>query len=272
MGQYVPFLGQMARDIASNLRRISALAFFDYQLEAKGYFLGAAWKLLSPFIQLGVYWLVFGIGLRSGAPMDGIPYLVWLTCGLTPWLWMSQSIVRGAGSIYSKAAVLTRSNIPTCLIPVSSVLSCGMENLWTAAMMLVIYLANGCVPTWAALGLFYYIFCGQVFLSIFSLITSALVMLARDFNKLIQAVMRLMFFVTPVFWQPGDSAPLAMRLFNLCNPFGYIVRGFRNTLLYHTLFAAGGMEHAVFWCLMALLYLIAGSFQRKMQRNLLDYL
>lgn len=207
MRQYFQSLVQMTRDIVTNLSRIFALAFFDYQLEAKDYFLGTAWKLISPFIQIGTYWLVFGIGLRSGAPIDGIPYVVWLTCGLTPWLWMNVSVSRGATSIYTKATMLTRSNIPTCLIPLGSVWSCSMENLWNVALMLIIYLANGCVPTWTALSIFYYIFCGLVFLSICSLITSALVMVARDFNKIIQAVMRLMFFITPVFWRPGNSIP-----------------------------------------------------------------
>ena len=272
MRRYFQSLGQMTRDIATNLSRIFALAFFDYQLGSKDYFLGSAWKLLSPFIQIGAYWLVFGIGLRSGAPIDGIPYVVWLTCGLTPWLWMNVSVVRGANSIYSKATMLTRANIPTCLIPLGSVWSCSMENLWNVALMVIIYLANGCVPTWTALGVFYYIFCGMVFLSVCSLITSALVMVARDFNKLIQAVMRLMFFITPVFWRPGDSIPLALKIFNLCNPFAYIVRGFRNTLLYNTPFTAAGTENAIFWCLMVLLYLIAASFQSKMRKNLLDYL
>lgn len=272
MKEYIQSLFQMTKEIICNLKRISALSYFQYTVETKDFFLGAFWRFFTPFIQIGVYWLVFGIGLRSGSPIDGIPYVVWLTCGLTPWLWLNVSVSRGAVSIYSKATMLTRSNIPTCLIPISSVMSCSIENMWTVALMLIVYIANGCTPTWTAFGIIYYIFCGLIFLSICSLISSALVMVARDFNKLIQAVMRLMFFLTPVFWRPGNSIPHILKIFNLCNPFAYIVRGFRNALLYNIPFTATGMENAIFWCLMVLLYLLAASFQSKMRKNLLDYL
>lgn len=272
MRQYVRSLGQMTRDIATNLRRIAALARFEYIIGTKGFFLGSIWKLLSPLIQIGAYWLVFGIGLRSGRPVDGIPFVVWLTCGVTPWMWLNGNINRAASSIYTKAAMLTRSNIPTCLIPLSVVLAHTMDNGWNVLLLLIIYFANGCVPTAAALGLLYYVLCGLMFLSVCSLVTSALVMLARDFQKLLQAVMRLMFFLTPVFWQPGDSLPYFFQVFVFCNPFGYIVRGFRSCLLYDSVLPSDGMQTAVFWGIVVLLYLIGSSFQGKVRKNLLDYL
>lgn len=272
MREYIRSLWQMTRDIACNLRRIAALAYFQYMVGTKDLFLGGIWKLLSPLIQIGVYWLVFGIGLRSGSPVDRIPYVVWLTCGLTPWLMMNQGVNRGAGSIYGKAAMLTRSNIPTCLIPLSNVAAVFLDSCWTILILLFIYFGNGCRPTWAALWLVYYLVCAVVFVSVLSLITSVLVMLARDFQNLIQAILRLLFFLCPVFWQPGDNAPLLLKIFDYCNPFGYVIRGFRNSLLYHTSILSNGGETAVFWCIVLALYLLGSSFQSKMRKNLLDYL
>ena len=272
MRQYFQSLRQMTRDIACNLRRIAALAYFEYMVGTKDLFLGWVWKMLTPCIQIGAYWLVFGIGLRSGKPIDGIPYVVWLTCGVTPWYWMNGCVIKAASSIHGKAAMLTRSNIPTCLIPLSSVLSSTMDNGWNFLLMLIIYFANGCVPTVSALGLIYYIFCGLMFLSVFSLITSALVMLARDFQRLIQALMRLIFFLSPIFWKPGQTLPEAFQVFDICNPFGYVIRGFRNCMVYNASILSNGRETVIFWCIVLALYLIGSSFQSKMRKNLLDYL
>lgn len=272
MKAYFLSLFQMTRDILVNWKRIVALSIFQYKLNTKGMFLGGLWKLLSPFIQIGAYWLVFGIGLRSGRPVDGIPYLVWITCSITPWLWLNGGVNRAASSIYSKASMLTRSNIPTCLIPLSYVLANTFDNLWTVALMVVIYLANGCVPTLAAFGLIYYIICGLAFLSTLSLVTSTLVMLARDFQKVIQAVMRMMFFLTPIFWSPSDNMPLIYKVFDFCNPFAYIIRGFRNCLLYNIPIWDSWRQGVVFWVVVAILYLIGSAFQSKMRKNLLDYL
>lgn len=41
--------------------------------------------VLNPLSQIGVYWLVFGLGIRGGAPVHGVPYFVWLVCGLVTW-------------------------------------------------------------------------------------------------------------------------------------------------------------------------------------------
>lgn len=272
MREYIRSLWQMTRDIGCNLKRIWALAYFQYMVCTKDLFLGGIWRLLSPLIQIGVYWLVFGIGLRSGSPVDGIPYVVWLTCGLTPWLIMNQGVNRGAGSIYGKASMLTRSNIPTCLIPLSNVVSVFMENCWTILILLLVYFGNGCRPTWTALWLIYYMVCALIFVSALSLITSVLVMLARDFQNLIQAILRLLFFLSPIFWQPGDSAPALLKIFNFCNPFGYVIQGFRKSLLYNTTILSCVGETAVFWCIVLILYLLGGGLQDKMRKNLLDYL
>lgn len=272
MKNYLLSLKQMTKDIFGNLRRIAALAYFEYKLGTKDMFLGGLWKILSPFIQIGAYWFVFGIGLRNGAPIDGIPYVVWLTCGVTAWYWLNSCINPAASSIYGKASLLTRSNIPTCLIPLSTVLANTYDSLWTMALMFVIYLANGCVPTLVAFGLIYYIICGLAFMSTLSLITSAMVMLARDFQKVIQAVMRLLFFLSPVFWRASSNMPLVYQLFDFCNPFSYVIRGFRDSLLYNASILESWRQGVAFWVIVAIMYLVGSAFQSKMRKNLLDYL
>ena len=256
MKNYFRFLCQMTKDIFRNFNRIFALAVFEYKLTTKQMVLGQLWKLLNPLIQTGVYWLVFGIGIRSGNPIDGVPYVVWLTCGLTPWLIMSHSITASANSIYSKASMLTRANIPTCLVPLSTVVAFMLDSGWSVAILVVVFLGNGCVPTWNALGLIYFFLCILIFSSVCSLITSVLVMLARDFNQLIQAVMRMIYFLSPIFWKPGHTLPEAFLLFDRCNPFGYVIRGFRNSLLFNIPFWQDLQGMMIFWTIVLVMYLL----------------
>lgn len=272
MYEYLCFLIQMTRDIILNARRIFSLATFEYKLGTKGMALGQLWKLINPIIQIGIYWLVFGIGLRSGNPIDGIPYVVWLTCGLTPWLICSRGVTVTANAIYSKATMLTRANIPTCLIPISSALSILMDSGWNVAILVVIYLGNGCIPTWTAFGLVYYLICMLFFIVALSLVTSVLVMVARDFAQLIQAVMRMIYFLSPIFWKPGQGLPAAFFLFDRWNPFAYLIRGFRNSLLFNIPFWEDMYALLDFWCIVLVLYLLGAAFQSRMRKNLLDFL
>lgn len=272
MYDYLCFLVQMTKDIFSNGHRVLSLAKFDYRLGTKGLFLGQLWKLLNPIIQIGAYWFVFGVGIRNGRPIDNFPYVVWLTCGLTPWIIMNQGIGDGALSIYSKASALTRANIPTCLIPVSSSWTVLMDNVWTILIMIVIFLGNGCKLSIYAFGLIYYSLCMLVFLATLNLVTSVLVMLARDFLNLIRAVLRILFFLSPIFWNPGHGLPAVYHVFELCNPFAYIITGFRDSLLYQIPFWEKTREMMIFWVLTLGFYLFGALCQSKLRKNLLDFL
>ena len=272
MEAYFRYLRQITGGILKNTRRIASLAVFQYKLSNKEMFLGRLWKLITPFIQIGVYWLVFGVGLRNGRPVDGVPFVVWLVCGITPWFIINSSITKGANAIYSKAAVLSRSNIASYLLPISAVWAEFLNYSWTILLMLVICFANGCYPTITFLGLFYYLFCTVALLSAVGLITSVLVMLARDFQMVIQMTMRLLFYVCPIFWQGGAAMPGAFQVFDRLNLIAYIIRGFRGSILYDTWFFQDIPMMAVFWGTVLLLYLIGSGLQMKLGRNILDYL
>lgn len=235
-------------------------------------FLGNVWKFLSPCIQIGAYWLVFGIGLRQGRDIGDTPYVVWLTCGLTPWFIMNQGINTGASSVYRKATLLTKANVPTVLIPISSVLSVIMNHMWTIALLLIICLGNGCHLTWYILNLIYYIIFIFAFSASFALISSVFVMLARDFQKFIQMGLRLLFFLSPIFWESKNNMPAAFQIFDSFNPFAYVIRGFRDSMVYRTSFWEKPDRILIFWGMILALYLIGIGLQRKLRNNILDYI
>lgn len=272
MISYFKFLVQMTKDIFRNIRRIYALADFEYMLANKGMALGQLWLILNPLIQIGVYWFVFGVGIRNGKPIGDIPYVVWLTCGLTPWLIANRGVVQPAGSIYAKASMLTRSNIPTYLIPLSVSLATIMNGKWTVVVMIVIFLGNGCLPTWNIIGLLYYLVCILAFTASLSLITSVLGMLARDFLNLIQALLRMIFFVSPIFWDPSSAANEIVRSMSQYNPFAYVITGFRECMLYDVPFWENLDSMRIFWTTVLVIYLIGAMFQRKLRKNFLDFM
>lgn len=269
---YFKYLAKTTVQIVKNLRRIWSLALFEYKLSNKDLFFGFLWKIISPFMQIGVYWLVFGLGLRNGSPRDGFPYIVWLTCGITPWYMVSRCVSSGSRSVFQKASLLTRSNIPTALIPISCTVSAILENVFTVLLMLVIFLCNGCILPITAFGIFYYIFFMLCFCSSLALVTSVLCMLARDFSKLQELIMRLMFFLSPVIWIPSGNMPAAFLLFDKINPFAYIIRGFRNSMLYQVPFYEDVFSMVFFWGVTILLYMLGIGFHRKLKNKILDYI
>ena len=231
MKEYFTYLFKTTVDIFKNIPRILSLAKFEYELGTRDMFMGKLWKLVSPLIQIGVYWLVFGIGIRQGNPIDGYPYVVWLICGITPWFFLNKGIMQGANSIYRKATLLTKTNAPTAIVPISNVFANLFDFIWTIGLMFIIFFANGCKMSLTMVNLLYYIIYMMCFLISLSLITSVLVMIARDFGKIIEMILRLLFFLSPIMWRPGNSMPEVFLEFDRMNPIGYIIRGFRSSML-----------------------------------------
>ena len=61
------------------------MAQFQIKISNHNNYLGIAWELLNPALQIMVYWLVFGLGIRSNNPIDGVPFVLWLLVGISMW-------------------------------------------------------------------------------------------------------------------------------------------------------------------------------------------
>ena len=59
---------------------VQRLAQFQIKITNTNNYLGVAWELLNPALQIMVYWFVFGIGIRSNQPIHGIPFYLLATC------------------------------------------------------------------------------------------------------------------------------------------------------------------------------------------------
>lgn len=49
------------------------LAEFELKITNQNNYLGTAWELINPALQIGIYWFVFGLGFRSNRLIEDIP-------------------------------------------------------------------------------------------------------------------------------------------------------------------------------------------------------
>ena len=96
------------REHAHNFRRIFKMVAYNIITLNRETYLGILWSILSPAIQIGVYYMVFGLGIKHGNPVDGHPFFIWMITGLIPWFYIIQSITGGAMSLSSNSGMITR--------------------------------------------------------------------------------------------------------------------------------------------------------------------
>jgi len=110
------------KELWNNRHRMLRIVWFDIRIEACSLYLGTLWKVLTPFLQIGTFWLVFGLGIRGGRDIDGFPFLVWLLAGLIPWFFINRSVTAGSNSIAAKANIIFKIKYPISTVPVGAVL------------------------------------------------------------------------------------------------------------------------------------------------------
>lgn len=253
------------KEIVTNWSMMIRVALYDYKLQNRDSYLGRAWDLLTPLIQVGTYWLVFGIGLRQGRDIDGYPYLLWMLSGIVPWFCISSAITKGGNSIFAKSATITKLRYPIATVPIGAMVTEFFGFIFTLIILEVIYLFYGYLPNWGYLNLIYYIIYMLAFLASLALITSVFTMVARDFQKLLSNIIRLLFYLTPILWDM-EAMPSIYKIIISLSPIYYVVRGFRESLLYNIPFYAHQKDIVINWSIV-ILFFFFGCYQQEKFRN-----
>ncbi len=123
---------------------------FSRAKNAVGYsrsFLGQAWQLLTPALNAGVYFLIFGVlvpGFRKGIH----DYIAYLVIGVFTFTFMQQCFMLGSQTIHSNLGLTRVLHFPRAVLPLSSMLTALQQLLFSMFVMIPIVLLTGEPLTW----------------------------------------------------------------------------------------------------------------------------
>ncbi|TDM12399.1 ABC transporter permease [Macrococcus lamae] len=252
---------------------IYKLAIYNMKSQYSNHYLGVFWNFLQPMLQVGLYYVVFGLGLKgSHSDVSHVPFIIHLISGLFPWLFISQSINAGSNAILSQLSLVTKMKFPSSTLLSISFTNSLINLLITTAILFIISLLNGYVSWWHYLQFFYFIIASYFLIFGISLIMSTLVILVRDTKNILQNVMRMAFFITPIFWAIENATPL-MHKISALNPFSYLIGIYRTAFIHNQPeFYGNWQDHLYFWSLTMLLLFIGSHVHFKFRSKLVDYL
>ena len=128
------FVFQVLKEQILNFHLIVRLATYDIKGKYQMHYLGAFWQFLNPILRILTYWIVFGLGMRSGQPIGDTPYIIWMLVGLIPWFFISPSIMQGSNSIYQRVNLVSKMKFPVSILPTISIVG----NAFSFIIMLII--------------------------------------------------------------------------------------------------------------------------------------
>lgn len=256
-----------------NLPKILKLAIYNMKSQYANHYLGVFWNILQPLLQVIVYYIVFGLGLRGSAgSVMGVPFIVHLISGLFPWLFISQGINSGATAIQQNIGLLSKMKFPSSIF-ISIALTNNMINLLiTTLIIFIISLFNHYVPLWHYFWFVYFMIGSFAIIFGISLIMSTLTVIVRDTKNLLQNVIRMLFFMTPIFWVLEEQHGILVKLASL-NPFAYLIGVYRTAFIHpQTAVYGTWSDHIYFWVTTLLLITIGAIVHTKFRKRILDYL
>lgn len=253
--------------------QIQKLAFYNMKSIYANHYLGLFWNVIQPVLQFSIYYIVFGLGLRSGGDrvLEGIPFILYLLSGIFPWLYISQGINTGASSILKNLSLLSKMNFPPSVF-ISITLSNNVFNLLiTSVIMIIVSVAFDLVPYWHFLYFMYFLFSSMILIFGISLITSILIVKVRDVRNILQNIIRSLFFLTPIFWS-FEEANGILKVITSLNPFSYLINIYRISFVQENANKIGTMiDHLYFWVFTLIILSIGGILYNRYHRKLVDF-
>ena len=252
--------------------QIRKLARIDLSKTYKGASLGWLWAILRPSITIFVYWFAISIGLRAGKPVGQYPFFLWLIAGFIPWFYMSDVIKSGMESMSKYSYLVTKLKFPISTIPTFINISRLYVHCIMVVILIIVFWAFGYPPDIYLLQLPIYIILMFTLFALWSLFSSCLAVLSKDFAHFVKSMITPLLWLSGVLWNPNTITIPWVQKFLLVNPITYITNGFRNVFIYKINFFDQANRLLYFEIGMVILLVLALWVYKKTHKEIPDVL
>ena len=160
--------------------------------------LGVLWHLLNPLFLVVSYFLIFGLLLETRRGVDN--FIAFLPIGVVVFGFSSSAITTGSKAIINNLNLVRALRFPRAMLPLGVVISEALATLPAYGVLVIVMLATGELPkvSWLLVPAAFLIQC--VILSGLVLMGARLLNAARDVGNLIPVSIRLLRYVSGVFF------------------------------------------------------------------------
>lgn len=249
---------------------IIEMAKRDISTHHVGSLLGFFWTFINPLVMIFILWLVFSIGFRA-APKGNVPFVVWLTAGMAIWNTFSEAINGSTGVIISNSHLVKKVVFPLSILPVAKLVGSFITHSIFLLMLLSLIILYGMPFSIFWLQALYYFLAMSVLALGVSWITSSVNIFARDTGQIVNIILQIGFWATPIFWDLGIMPQKVQALLKL-NPMFYIVQGYRDSFIYFVPFYEHWQMTLYFWGITGVIFIAGAVIFLRLRPHFADVL
>jgi len=209
-------------------RLVARLARREFRARYAGSALGAAWAVLEPAVQFGLYLFVFAyfLGMRIESNGSVSSFGLYLVAGLVPYLALQESLVRAASLARSNAALVRQVGLPLEVLLAGTLGAVVARHAVAFGLIVVAAAAMGSI-LWSQLpwlGLGVLLLAALVFGLALALLPVGAFL--PDVAQLVGTGTTVLFFLAPIVYPPS-ALPAEFRRFLFLNPLTGLADTFR---------------------------------------------
>ena len=197
----------------------------DLKVRYRGSLLGYAWSMLNPLLSMTVLATIFSHVVK----IDTASYPLYVLSGLITWNMFSQSIGAGVNSIINNSFILRKVAVPSWVFPTASISSAALNSVLALVPYVLISLVLRHPITLAFIQLPVIFILYFLFIHGLVMILSSLNVIFRDVGHVVEPVLQIIFYGSPVLYAPS-VIPEKIRSLLVFNPISHYIEAVRAAL------------------------------------------
>jgi len=200
------------------------LGWRDIKVRYAEAYIGVLWALLQPLAMVSVLSVVLGFLAR--VPSDGMPYSVFVICGIAVWTVFSNVVHGVANGLNVNASLLSKIYCSRLAVVASAVGAPLVDAVFLFASVVILTLVQvHWISWWVPVTVLFLIW--AVFIGVaVGLWFSALSINYKDVSLALPVILQIGMFASPVIYPPS-LVPEHFQFFFELNPFVPIIAGVR---------------------------------------------
>jgi ABC-2 type transport system permease protein len=169
----------------------------EIRVKYKNSVLGFLWSMLSPAMNLLVYFMVFHFIARNGIPN----FVIFLFAGLLVWNLFNTAVLTGTSVIVANSGIVKKVSFPREILALAAVGTASVFFFFQACVMVIFMVIFHSPPIWHELPLLVYalVIC-MVLAAAFAVFLAAVNVYLRDMQHLVEVLLTAWFWACPIVY------------------------------------------------------------------------
>jgi teichoic acid transport system permease protein len=259
----------LMNNIWCDRRLLISLSKKDFVRKFSGTYFGIAWAFVQPLLTIIVYWTVFQFGFRSG-DVGETPFVLWFICGIVPWLFISEAFSIASNSFIEYNYLIKKVKFNINILPLVKILSSFYVHIFFVGIITIVCMGFNYFPKIYYIQIIYYMFSAVALIFALSLITSSITVFFRDLNQIINVILLIGMWGTPIAWNLTIFDSPKLQFILKMNPFYYLIEGYRDCILGRGWFWERPMLSIYYWFCTLILFICGISIYLRLKSHFAD--